>query len=60
MFGPIGFQEMLLIFLMFLLLFGAKRIPLLARNLGHSLGEFKRARDEFHTEGAAAENSAQG
>jgi sec-independent protein translocase protein TatA len=33
-----------------LLLFGAKKLPELARGIGQSLGEFKRARDEFERE----------
>jgi TatA/E family protein of Tat protein translocase len=32
------------------LLFGAKKLPELARGLGQSLGEFKKARDEFERE----------
>ena len=38
----IGWQEILLIFLVLLLLFGAKRLPELARGLGKSLQEFKK------------------
>jgi sec-independent protein translocase protein TatA len=41
MFG-IGAQEMLLILLALVLLFGAKRIPQIARGLGQSVGEFRR------------------
>ena len=33
-----------------LLLFGAKKIPELARGLGKSMGEFKKAREEFEDE----------
>jgi sec-independent protein translocase protein TatA len=32
------------------LLFGAKKLPELARGLGQSLGEFKKARDDFERE----------
>jgi sec-independent protein translocase protein TatA len=32
------------------LLFGAKKLPELARGIGQSLGEFKKARDEFERE----------
>lgn len=39
---PIGFSELLLIVLAILLLFGAKNIPEIARNLGKSLGAFKK------------------
>mgnify|MGYP001558258219 CR=1 FL=1 len=41
MFG-IGAQEMLLILLASVLLFGAKRIPQIAKGLGQSVGEFRR------------------
>lgn len=46
----LGGPEIAVIFVLALLLFGAKRIPELARGLGKSMGEFKRARDEFEAE----------
>lgn len=39
----LGSQEMILIFLALLLLFGAKKIPELARGLGKGIREFKDA-----------------
>lgn len=48
--GPLGSQEMIIIFVIILLLFGAKKIPELARGFGKSMGEFKRAREEFERE----------
>ncbi|MDD5484368.1 MAG: twin-arginine translocase TatA/TatE family subunit [Kiritimatiellae bacterium] len=42
----IGWTEILVILLIILLLFGAKRLPDLARSLGKSLREFKKGRDE--------------
>jgi len=42
----IGWPEILLILLVVLLLFGAKRLPDLARSLGKSLREFKMGREE--------------
>lgn len=54
-FFNLGGQEMMIIFLIVLLLFGAKKLPELARGLGKSMGEFKRAKDEFETEIQRAE-----
>lgn len=49
---------MILVFLIVLLLFGAKKLPQLARGIGKSTGEFKRARDEFEREITRAEVEA--
>ncbi len=38
------------IFLLAILLFGANKLPQLARGLGKSLGEFKKAKEEFEKE----------
>jgi len=43
MFGGLGVQELLLIFLVVLILFGAKRIPDIAHGLGKGIRDFKRA-----------------
>ena len=48
--GSLGFGEILLIFLVLLLLFGAKKLPELARGLGKSLREFKKATSEIQDE----------
>ncbi|MGD1978548.1 MAG: twin-arginine translocase TatA/TatE family subunit [Akkermansiaceae bacterium] len=48
--GTLGGQEMILIFLILLLLFGAKKLPQLARGIGKSVGEFRKAREEFEEE----------
>jgi sec-independent protein translocase protein TatA len=45
MFG-LGVQEMLLILLALVLLFGARKIPELARGLGQSMREFRRGLKE--------------
>ncbi len=42
----IGGGELLLIFLVFLVLFGTKRIPELARGLGRGIREFRNAAKE--------------
>jgi sec-independent protein translocase protein TatA len=54
-FGPLGTPEIILIFVVVLLLFGAKKLPELARGIGKSMGEFKKARDEFQREITEAE-----
>ncbi|OGC86692.1 MAG: preprotein translocase subunit TatA [candidate division Zixibacteria bacterium RBG_19FT_COMBO_42_43] len=41
--GGIGAQELVLILLVVLLLFGAKRIPEIAQGLGKGISEFKKA-----------------
>ena len=46
MFG-MGMGEWLIIFLIILLLFGAKRLPEIARSLGKATNEFKKAKDEL-------------
>jgi len=43
MFSGIGMQELLLIFLVVLLLFGARRIPDIAAGLGRGIRDFKKA-----------------
>jgi sec-independent protein translocase protein TatA len=48
--GPVGGPEMIMIFVVILLLFGAKKLPELARGVGKSMGEFKKAREEFERE----------
>ncbi len=45
-FGMPGGTEWIVIILVILLLFGAKRLPELARGLGKSIKEFKRATTE--------------
>jgi len=43
-------QEMVVILIIVLVLFGAKKLPELARGVGKSMGEFKKAREEFERE----------
>lgn len=45
-----GAWEWVIIFLVVLLLFGAKRIPDLARGLGQGIQEFRRASDDVKKE----------
>jgi sec-independent protein translocase protein TatA len=42
----IGTQELVMIFGVVLLLFGANKLPELARSMGSSVGEFKKAQTE--------------
>jgi sec-independent protein translocase protein TatA len=48
--GPPGGGEILIILLALLLLFGAKRLPQMARTLGKTLEEFRRASREVTDE----------
>ena len=45
--GFIGTTELILIFAVLLLLFGARKLPDLARGLGQSIKEFKKASKEL-------------
>jgi sec-independent protein translocase protein TatA len=57
MFRNLGLPEILVILLVLILLFGAKRIPDLARSLGKSLSEFKKGREEGTAEGQDEEDN---
>jgi sec-independent protein translocase protein TatA len=48
--GDIGTGEIMLILLVVLLLFGAKKIPELARGMGRGIREFKDATKEIKNE----------
>lgn len=48
--GSLGPFELILIFLVVLLVFGAKRIPEIARGLGKGIREFKTATTEIKQE----------
>ncbi|NIR52767.1 twin-arginine translocase TatA/TatE family subunit [candidate division KSB1 bacterium] len=48
--GAIGMQELIIIFLVVLILFGSKRLPELARGLGKAMNEFKKATSELKDE----------
>jgi sec-independent protein translocase protein TatA len=41
--GPFGWQEMLIVLVVLLLLFGARRLPEMGRSLGRGMREFKDA-----------------
>ena len=45
----VGFQEMLLIMVLALIVFGPSKLPELGKMIGRAMREFKRASDEFRT-----------
>ena len=47
--GPLGMQEMLVIFVLALLIFGPKKLPELGKTLGKAMTEFRRASNELKT-----------
>jgi sec-independent protein translocase protein TatA len=48
--GLPGGPEVLVVLLILVLLFGANKIPKLARSTGQAMGEFKRGREEIEDE----------
>ena len=45
--GPVGVQEMVVIFLVALVLFGPKKLPELGKTVAKALGEFRRAQSDL-------------
>ena len=45
--GPVGWQEMVVIFVVALVLFGPRKLPELGRTLGKAISEFRRASNEL-------------
>tara|TARA_Y100001970_G_C13671188_1_gene573116 strand:+ start:65 stop:253 length:189 start_codon:yes stop_codon:yes gene_type:complete len=50
MFGGLGGFEIIVILFIILLLFGAKKLPELAKGLGKGINEFKKASNEIKEE----------
>ena len=48
--GNIGLPELIVLLVIILVLFGARKLPDLARSLGRSIGEFKKGREEGEQE----------
>lgn len=46
MFGSIGFQELMIVLVLALLVFGPKKLPEIGRSLGKTLREFKKAGED--------------
>ena len=42
-----GWGELMIVFMIVLLVFGAKRLPELARSMGKAISEFKKGKDEL-------------
>jgi sec-independent protein translocase protein TatA len=59
MFG-VGLPELLIVFLVCLLLFGANRLPEIGRSLGGGIREFKKAFKEGHDGEAPNKNADKG
>ena len=57
--GMPGGPEWLVILFVVLLLFGAKKLPQLARGVGQSIGEFNNAKRKFTEEIEHAEQSVE-
>jgi sec-independent protein translocase protein TatA len=55
--GSIGGQELIIILLIILVLFGARKLPELARGMGQAIREFQKAKDEFSDELHSAGNA---
>lgn len=58
MFGNLGAGEIILIVLVVLLLFGAKKIPELARGIGKGMSEFKKGIKDVETEIKSADTDS--
>lgn len=56
-FGGLGMWELVLIFMVFLLVFGAKRLPEIGQSLGKGIREFKGSLREIEGEFKAPDDS---
>jgi TatA/E family protein of Tat protein translocase len=45
--GNLGFQEIILIFIVALIIFGPRKLPEIGKTLGKSLAEFKKATNDL-------------
>ncbi len=58
--GGIGGPELIVVFLLVILLFGADKLPKLARASGEAMGEFQKGREEIEQELEESRNKAMG
>jgi sec-independent protein translocase protein TatA len=58
MFGNLGFPELMIIMVVILLLFGAKRIPEIAGSMGKGIREFKKNINEATREVTSETNAS--
>lgn len=47
MFGPLGFQEVLFIVVLALLIFGPKKLPEVGRTIGKGMAQFRKASNDL-------------
>lgn len=45
--GPLGMQELIVIFILALIIFGPRKLPEMGKSIGRGLSEFKRASNEL-------------
>jgi len=58
--GSLGFPELLIVLVIILLLFGAKKLPQIARSLGEAIREFKKTnRQQDDKTGQDSDQSSQ-
>lgn len=57
MFGSFGFTEILIIMFALVVLFGAKKIPELAKGIGTGMKEFKKSLNDIQNDISIEENS---
>lgn len=56
----LGWQELLIILLILVLIFGAKKLPELMRSVGRSAGEFKKGVEEGQSDSKKNESTKKG
>jgi sec-independent protein translocase protein TatA len=58
--GNFGGPDLIVILVIVLVLFGAKKLPELARGVGQSINEFRKAREELDCEMRSASDDLKG